>query len=222
MTKDYSLSRLPEPKDVHAPEANPLRIPASLANRWTDDEFFDLCRINKKWRMEQNADGEVVIMEPAGWEGSTMNTEITRQTANWSETDGTGEVAESSAGFKLPNGATRSPDASWVKQSRTDLLTDEQRTKFLPLCPDFAIELTSPSDSLEETKDKMQEYLDNGLRLGILIHPPTREVWVYRPDTAPAHYTDPDTVSCEPEMPGFILNTQKIFAKGKVSAKPET
>ncbi len=211
MTNDYSMPRLPEQKDVHVPSLYPLRIPASMGGLWSPDQFFDLCQINKKWRMERDADGGVIIMEPAGWESGTMSVEGFRQTANWTTEDGTGKVADASAGFTLPNNAIRSPDAAWVSCSRLDLLSKEQRKKSLPLCPDFALEVTSPSDSLTEAKAKMQEYLDSGLRLGILIHPPTREVWAYRPDADPVHYTDPATVSCKPEMPGFTLDIQKIL-----------
>jgi len=166
---------------------------------------------NKKWRVEQNADGEITIMEPAGWESGTMSGEGFFQTKAWSNDDGTGKAADASTGFTLPNKAMRSPDAAWVSRSRLDLLPKEQRKKFLPLCPDFALEVTSPSDNLADTKAKMQEYLDNGLRIGVLIHPPTREVWVYRPGIVPVQLDNPATVSCEPEMPGFTLDIQKIL-----------
>lgn len=185
----------------------------------TDDAFFDFCQQNDTWRIERTAQGDIEIMEPAGLGSSSMSGEGFRQTANWADEQDNGDAGDSSAGYTLPSSAVRSPDASWTASSRTDLLTADEWAKFAPLCPDFALEVTSPSDSLAATKAKMQEYLDNGLRLGVLIHPVTRQVFVYRPDTAPQEFDDPATVSCEPEMPGFILDIAKIFRKGKVPPK---
>ena len=190
---------------------HPLVLRAANVPCWTDDEFFTFCQQNRLWRIERDAAGELEIREPNGWESGAMCMESRRQTANWAIADGSGRVAGASTGFTLPNNATRAPDAAWVSRSHLDLIPREQRRTFLPLCPDFALEVTSPSDSLAATKAKMVEYVENGLRLGVLLHPPTREVWVYRPGADPAYFADPATVACDPDMPGFALDIQKIF-----------
>ena len=142
----------------------------------TDDQFFELAGINRDLRMERNAQGELIVMPPTGGQTGDRNSEINMHLRLWAKRDGTGTTFDSSSGFILPNGAVRSPDASWVTRSRLDALTDEQRRKFLPLCPDFVVELRSPTDSLSVLQDKMQEYLDNGARLGWLIDPEVRRV----------------------------------------------
>ena len=120
-------------------------------------------------------------MAPAGWDTSDKNAEITMQLRRWAKRDGTGRTCDSSGGFVLPNGATRSPDASWVRNDRLAALTAEERAKFLPLCPDFVIELRSPTDSLSALQAKMREYIENGAQLGWLIDPLEGQVFVNRP-----------------------------------------
>ena len=132
----------------------------------------------------------------------------------WAKQDQTGVAFDSSGGFKLPNGATRSPDAAWVKRSRLAALTRDQKQKFLPLCPDFVIELRSPTDNLQATQDKMREYMDNGAQLGWLIDPLTRRVHAYRPQSQPEILEAPDTVSADPFLPGFRLDLQRIWEPG--------
>ena len=129
----------------------------------------------------------------------------------WALQDRTGVAFDSSTGFTLPNGATRSPDAAWVQRVRLAALTAEQKEKFLPLCPDFVIELRSPSDDLGSGQEKMRECLDNGMRLGWLIDPSTRQVYVYRPSVAVEHVEDPSRMSGEPELPGFVLELTPIW-----------
>jgi Uma2 family endonuclease len=135
----------------------------------TDEQFFQLCQDNETLRFERNSKGELIIMPPTGGETSNRNGRLNQQLFNWTDTDGTGIAFDSSGGFKLPNGADRSPDASWVKLERWNALTPEEQTKFAPLCPDFVVELLSPSDSLKDTQEKMKEYRDDGARLGWLI-----------------------------------------------------
>lgn len=177
----------------------------------TEDVFYELCRQNPDLRLERSAKGEVIIMPPTGWETGNKNAEINRQLGNWARQDDTGKIGESSTGFKLPNGADRSPDASWVERSRLAQVNLEQRKKFLPLCPDFAIELRSPSDDLDTVKAKMDEYIACGLRLGWLIDLETRTVYVYRPGTAVEELTDSEEVSADPELPGFTLDLREIW-----------
>ncbi len=177
----------------------------------TEDLFYELCRQNPDLRLERTAKGDVIIMPPTGGITGSRNDEITRQLSNWRKWNGTGKSFDSSTGFKLPNGADRSPDASWVEKSRLAQLTLEEKKKFLPLCPDFAIELRSPSDDLDTIKAKMEEYIDCGLRLGWLIDPETRTVFVYRPNVAVEELKDVTEVSADPELPGFTLDLREIW-----------
>src|SRR5882762_7804776 len=142
----------------------------------TDDQFFALCAINRDLRLERTAEGDLIVMPPTGAETGNRNSGITMQVAIWAKADGSGAAFDSSTGFKLPNGADRSPDAAWVLRTRLSELTRAQKQKFLPLAPDFAIELKSPTDVLADLLAKMEEYRDCGVRLGWLINPETR--WV--------------------------------------------
>ncbi|MBW4476139.1 MAG: Uma2 family endonuclease [Tolypothrix brevis GSE-NOS-MK-07-07A] len=146
----------------------------------TDEQFFQLCQVNENLRFERTATGELIIMPPTEGETSNRNAGLTTQVWIWNEQNQLGKVFDSSGGFKLPNGADRSPDASWVKLERWNALTQKQQTRFLPLCPDFVVELLSPSDSLRDTQEKMLEYRDNGARLGWLINRKSRQVEIYR------------------------------------------
>ncbi len=148
----------------------------------TDEQFFQLCQINEDLRFERTARGELIIMPPTGGETSNRNGRLNQELFNWADVNGTGIAFDSSGGFKLPNGADRSPDAAWVKQERWDILTPEQKEKFIPLCPDFVIDLVSPSDSFKVIKEKMQEYRDNCTCLGWLIKRKSRQVEIYRLD----------------------------------------
>lgn len=177
----------------------------------TDEQYFQLCQDNRDLRFERTAAGELIIMPPTGGETSRRNAKITQQLLNWAEADGTGIAFDSSGGFKLPNGADRSPDASWIAQERWNALTSDQKQKFLPLCPDFVVELLSPSDSLTTTQQKMQEYCRNGARLGWLINPRARQVEIYRPDRPIELLELPDTLSGEAVLPGFVLNLQLLW-----------
>jgi len=161
---------------------NALTLQLSPVLKLTDEQFEQLATVNRDVRLELTASGELIIMPPTGGETGNRNFEIYIDLGIWNRQTCLGKAFDSSTGFRLPSGATRSPDASWVKIERWDALTQEQRKKFLPLCPDFAVELISETDELEAAKKKMQEYLDNGLRLGWLINPRTRLVEIYRPN----------------------------------------
>ena len=177
----------------------------------TDDQFFQLCQENENIRLERTAKGELIIMSPAGGETSSNNAGLTAQIWIWNESHKLGKVFDSSTGFKLPNGADRSPDASWVKLERWNALTPEQQKKFPPLCPDFVVELMSPSDSLKEIQDKMKEYRDNGAVLGWLINRKSRQVEIYRLNQEVEVLESPANVSGEDVLPGFILNFESIW-----------
>jgi Uma2 family endonuclease len=188
-----------------------LTLHLSPAVELTDEQFFGLCQLNSDLRLERTAEGDIVVMPPTGGETSNRNGEITRQLGNWTKRDGTGAAFESSAGFKLPNGADRSPDAAWVSHERLAQLRPEEKRRFVPLCPDFVIELISPTDSLGATQGKMIEYIENGALLGFLIHPDARRVYVYRPGATVEELKDITEVSGEPELPGFTLDLREIW-----------
>lgn len=177
----------------------------------TDEQFYQLCQDNETLRFERTATGELIIMPPAGGETSNRNGRLNQQLFNWTDTDGTGIAFDSSGGFKLPLGADRSPDASWVKLERWNALTPEQKTKFAPLCPDFVVELLSPSDSLKDTQEKMKEYLNNGARLGWLINRKSRQVEIYRQGQDVEVVENPVTLSGEDVLPGFVLYLASIW-----------
>ena len=190
---------------------NALTVSLKSVIDMTDDQFFQLCQNNRELRFERNANGELIIMSPAGGETGNRNGRLNQQLFNWTDADGTGIAFDSSTGFKLPNGADRSPDASWIKLERWDALTDEEKRKFPPICPDFVIELLSPSDSLKTTQEKMKEYMDNGVRLGILINRKSRQVEIYRPGKEVEVLDSPATVSGEDVLKGFVLNLGMIW-----------
>ncbi len=179
--------------------------------KMTPDEFWEFCQKNPKLNSELTKEGDVIIMPPTGFETSDRNAELTTQLRIWAKKDKRGKTADSNGGFILPNGATRSPDASWVLKSRLDEFTKEQLEKFLPLCPDFVIEMTSPSDSLSETQAKMLEYIENGARLGWLIHAKTKQVFIYRPNEEAEILENPTKVSGEPLLTGFELDLIEIW-----------
>jgi Uma2 family endonuclease len=187
-----------------------LQIPQSL--KFTDDKFVEMVAANKDLRLELSSQGELSIMSPTGGETGDRNLELGGQVWFWNRQNGLGKAFDSSTGFKLPNGATRSPDVSWIKMERWNALTPEQRKRFLPLCPDFVIELVSESDDLADTQAKMREYIANGLRLGWLINPKNKQVEIYRPNQEIEVLQSPANLSGENVLPGFILDLQPIFS----------
>ncbi len=198
------------------PEINsdgwPVVLRTCPAFDMSDDQFFEFCQQNRDWRIERTAEGELIIMPPAGGETGNQNALLTTFFTLWARQEGTGALFDSSTGFILPNRATRSPDVAWVKKSRLGILTPPQKKKFLPLCPDFILELRSPSDTLKTVQEKMREYIDNGARLGWLIDPSKHRVYVYRPGVAMARLDNPTTLSGDPELPGFVLDLTPIWA----------
>jgi len=177
----------------------------------SDEQFFQLCQDNRDLRLERNPKGDLIIMPPTGGETSNSNAGITAQLWLWNNLHKLGVVFDSSTGFKLPNGADRSPDAAWIPLEKWQALTPQQKERFLPLSPDFVIELMSPSDSLETARKKMQEYLDNGTRLGWLINRKTREVEIYRQGKAVEILTNPESLSGESILPEFSLDLTPVY-----------
>lgn len=177
----------------------------------TDEQFFELCQKNRDYRFERTASGEVLIMPPAGSDTGKRNADLTFQLQAWSRQNNLGVAFDSSAGFKLPNNAERSPDASWVKRERWEALTPEQQQIFAPLCPDFVVELRSKSDSLKVLQKKMQEYINNGARLGWLIDRKNQRVEIYRQGQDVESLQAPTTLSGEDVLPGFVLDLKDIL-----------
>ena len=179
----------------------------------TDEQFLDFCVQNRDHRIERTAEGKVIVMSGTGGKTGSRNLRISRQIGNWAEQDGRGEAFDSSTGFRLPNSAIRSPDASWVSRAKLAQLTEEQKDRFLPLCPEFVIELLSPSDRLPEVKLKMTEYMANGCQLGWLIDPASRRVTIYRPEGITTLET-PAHVEGEGPVAGFVLDLKYIWEPG--------
>lgn len=174
-------------------------------------QLYEFCQENPELRIEQTAEGEIIVMPPAFSDTGNRNFKLAVALGVWAEKDGTGEGFDSSTGFTLPNGAMRSPDAAWIKSERWDALTGEQKASFAPICPDFVIELKSSSDALIRLKKKMEEYIDNGVQLGLLVDRQKRAVYVYRPGRVPEVLMSPLVVNCSPELPGFELPMTKIW-----------
>ncbi|MEH2318975.1 Uma2 family endonuclease [Nostoc sp.] len=186
-----------------------LQIPSSM--QMTDEQFFEFCQVNRDLRIERNKFGELVIMPPTGSETGNREVNISGQLWVWSEQDGTGITFSSSTGFKLSTGAERSPDASWIKLERWNALSAEQQKRFVPICPDFVVELKSPSDNLQTLKEKMEEYMNEpGIQLGWLIDRKQRKVYIYRPGLPEECLDNPGTVSGELVLPGFILKLREM------------
>lgn len=204
------INAAPSTVSIVTPLAHlPLRIRPAVAI--SDDALFDLCRINRDLRIERTPDGEIVIMTPTGGETGRKNFNLVVAFGTWVARDATGVGFDSSTGFLLPNGAERSPDVAWVRRARWEALTEEQRRKFVPLCPDFVIELRSPSDDLADLEGKMREYASCGCSLGWLIDPDARSVQIWRADASVDVLTDPKSLSGEDVLPGFVLDLRSVW-----------
>lgn len=170
------------------------------------EQFYHLCRQNPDLKFERNTNGELIIMPPTGGETGRNNATLISRFVVWNETYNSGIVFDSSTCFRLPLGGDRSPDVSWINKERWEKLTDEEKSKFPPLCPDFVLELLSPSDNLATTQQKMQEYLNNGAELGWLINPQLQQVEIYRPQQPAEILQSPTTISGENVLTNFELN----------------
>jgi Uma2 family endonuclease len=193
------------------PNALVVRL-GPLKEHLTDDEFFKFCQLNRDLRIEMTSNGEVIIMPPVGSEGGNRNFKLTTRFGAWVEADGTGVGFDSSTGFKLPNGANRSPDLSWMRRDRWETVPKKQRKAFAPICPDFVVELRSETDSLEMLQEKMKEYLRNGAQLGWLIDPLEKKVHIYRSKATVEILDRPRSVSGEPLLKDFVLDLSGILS----------
>jgi Uma2 family endonuclease len=181
----------------------------SITLRLTHEEFGKLCQDNPDLRLELTQDGYLITMPPAGWESSKRNSKLNSQVEVWNERTDLGEVFDSSGGFTLANGAVRSPDLTWIEKSKLrDISSD---IAFPEVVPDLAIELRSKTDSLKTLREKMAEYRDSGVRLGLLIDPQNQQVEIYRPDREPEIFQSPNSIDCSELMPGFVLDLTKIW-----------
>ena len=189
----------------------PLIVNFPAIAQMTRTQFYDFCQANRDLCIERTAAGEVIVMPPTFSDTGNRNGRVFQQLANWSDRDGTGVTFDSSTGFTLPNGAVRSPDASWIRRDQWNALTDEEKASFAPICPDFVVELRSASDALATLQAKLQEYIDNGAVLGFLIDRKNRTCYIYRPVQPPKVLEHPEVVSGDPELPGFDLQLTKIW-----------
>lgn len=177
----------------------------------TDEQFAQLCCDNRTLRLELTARGELIVMGPTSSDTGRRNARLNQRLANWAEQNSTGVCFDSSAGFKLPNGAKVSPDASWVRKDRYEALTQAERETFAPLCPDFVVELRSKSDRLQVLQEKMREYVAQRAQLGWLIDPGTKTVYVYRPLQEVETLREPQTLTGAAVLPGFELRLNEIW-----------
>ncbi len=176
----------------------------------SNEQFYRLCQVNRDLRLERTAKGELVIMPPTGWETGNRNSRLVQRLSNWADRDGNGLVFDSSTGFVLPNGAIRSPDAAWVRRERLDALRPDPN-RFLPLCPDFAIELRSASDDLSQVQAKMREYIENGMQLSWLLNLYDQQVELYRAGQSVEVLRSPTELSGEAVLSGFVLPLDGIL-----------
>ena len=191
----------------------PLEYPLEITLHVTQEQFETIAFANRDLRIERSAEGELIVNPPTGGETGHRNIKIAYFLVKWiEEQGGHGVPFDSSTGFKLPNGADRSPDASWITSERWHALSAEQRQGFIPLCPDFVIELRSPSDSLSKLQNKMQEYMDNGASLGWLISPQSKKVEIYRTNQQKKILENPETLSGEDVLPGFTLDLRRVWS----------
>lgn len=192
-------------------EQSSLLIHINSVFEMTDEKFEQFCRLNRDLRIEMTAEGDLIVMPPTGGRTGNRNFRLIQQLANWTDKDGTGVGFDSSTLFVLPSGAKRSPDAAWVRRERLEKLPDNQREKFLPLCPDFVIELRSASDSLNELHAKMREYIENGARLGWLLDAATRTVFIYRQDGTIDKRESPAQLQGESVVESFTLDLNRVW-----------
>ncbi len=177
----------------------------------SDDQFFAFCQVNSELRFERTENGELVVLSPTGSESGERNFKLAVQLGIWIQQNGTGVGFDSSTGFALPNGAVRSPDLAWIEISRWEAIPPEQRKKFAPICPDFVIELRSETDDLPMLQTKMQEYITSGAKLGWLIDPVEKQVYIYQSNAPMQQFNNPTTISGDRILPGFVLDLSKIW-----------
>ena len=196
-----------------AADTLPIVLKLSPVIELTEEQFLAFCEMNHEARIERTAEGELEIMPPAGMYTGSKELDIGAQLRSWARRDGSGIAFGPSSGFTLPNGAVRGPDAAWITKTRLTELTTEDKRGFGHICPDFVIELRSQSDSLRVIQAKMDEYMENGARLGWLIDPQNRRIYVYRPNSEIEILESPESVSADPELKGFTLNLEEVWGQ---------
>ncbi|MEC4807001.1 MAG: Uma2 family endonuclease [Jaaginema sp. PMC 1079.18] len=191
-----------------------LNLPKTVKLHVTPEQFTALAASNRELQLERTAQGELIVNPPTGWETGERNWSISGELYIWWRNSGEpGKAFDSSAGFTLPNGAILSPDTCWISQERWEALTDEQKTTFPQICPDFVVELRSESDTLKSLQEKMQEYMENGAKLGWLIDPKNRTVVVYREGLEGEVLSNPSELSGEEIVPGFVLDLRRVWGQ---------
>ena len=178
--------------------------------RLTHEQFYELCKVNQDLRLERSSTGELILMPPTGWESGKRNADLTTNLTLWNRQTQLGIVFDSSTGFSLPNGADRSPDVAWVEKSRIEAIAPDP-ARFLPLAPDFVIELRSATDKLTTLERKMAEYRDCGVRLGWLIDPAEKQVQIYRVGRPTEYLNQPEELSGEDVLSGFVLTLSEVW-----------
>lgn len=199
-----------QPKDK-LPSMTAITLNLEPIIHLTNEQFYQLCQANRDVKFERTATGELIVMPPTGWGTGNRNIELAFQLQAWSRQNNLGIAFDSSTGFTLPNGFDRSPDAAWVRQERIKALNPDDPDKFLPLAPDFVVELRSATDNLKKLQQKMQEYRDNGVRLGWLIDPQNQRVEIYRQGQDNEVLHSPTSLSGEDVLPGFVLDLTQIL-----------
>lgn len=184
----------------------------SLTDKITDEVLEQLCRENPEAKLETNARGQLIIMSPTGSQSGKFNLSLSSQVWYWNSQTLLGVAFDSSTGFKLSNGAVRSPDVSWIAIAKWNALTDKQKRGFAPIDPDFVIELMSPTDETMELQQKMSEYMACGVRLGWLINPDEKQVEIYRQGQDKQLLSSPISLSGEDFLPGLTVDLAEIFA----------
>lgn len=200
------------PRGAGSTQSGPLVIHTLPVLPMDEDQLFRFCRINDDLRIERDASGDLIIMSPEGLGSGAGNAELAAVFAVWSKRDGSGRIFGSSTGFILPNGAMRAPDLSWVRHERLKRLGKEERERFPRLCPDFVLELLSPSDSRRRVQVKMEEYIANGAQLAWMIDPQRKQVHTYKPGHEPEILDNPQFVSGEPVLKGFSLSLADLWS----------
>ena len=201
----------PPARVADASDILPIVLNLSPLIELTEEQFAEFCELNRDLRIERTATGKLEIMSPTKGFTDNRNVKITTQLEIWTQRDGTGMAFGPSMGYTLPNGAMRSPDASWGSLSRLSELTPEDLNRFIPICPDFLVELRSDTDRLSVLHARMQEYMDNGARLGWLIDPQNKRVYAYRPEAEVEVMENHESVSADPALPGFVLDLTEVW-----------
>jgi Uma2 family endonuclease len=196
---------------VALPESIPVTLSDYSGEKFSDAAYLAFCRANPNLRVERTAEGEILIVPPAGLESSHRNSELTYQLHKWAREDGRGIVSDSSGQFMLADGSAMSPDAAWVSNAALRSLTRQQRKEFLPLCPEFVVEVMSPSDRLKQAKAKMERWITNGAQLAWLIDGDAQTVYVYRKGHAAKAHRGVAKLAGEGPVAGFVLQLAAIW-----------